>query len=196
MRILSVNRAGIGDLFIQQSDRMRRIVTGIHKQQVEGPVQVNRLGLEGDEQADLTVHGGLAKAVYAYPSEHYAFWRERRLAVLKRDEPLAPGAMGENLTLAGLLEDDVWVGDRIRAGDVLMEVTEPRQPCFKFAAKMGFAHAPKLMLQSGHTGFYLRVLETGRLAAGDVLTLEPGPRQVPLSQVNQRRWRGRQNELF
>ncbi|GIZ53087.1 MOSC domain-containing protein [Noviherbaspirillum aridicola] len=196
MRIKSVNRAGIGELFVQQSERTRRIITGIHKQSVDGPVQVGRLGLDGDEQADLTVHGGLSKAVYAYPSEHYAFWRQHRLSVLKRDEPLAPGAMGENLTLEGLLEEDVWIGDRLRAGAVLMEVTEPRQPCFKFAAKMGFAHAVKLMLQSGHTGFYLRVLETGSLCAGDSLTLEPGPRQTALAQVNQRRWRGRQNELF
>lgn len=196
MKIRSVNRAGIGELFVQQSERTRRIVTGIHKQAVEGPVQVNRLGLDGDEQADLTVHGGLSKAVYAYPGEHYAFWREHRLAVLKRDEPLLAGAMGENLTLEGLLETDVWVGDRIRSGGVLLEVTEPRQPCFKFAARMGFSHAVKLMLQSGHTGFYLRVLATGAVCAGDELTLEPGPRQTSLAQINQRRWRGRQGELF
>lgn len=196
MKILSVNRAGIGELFVQQSERTRRIITGIHKRPVDGPVQVNRLGLEGDEQADLTVHGGLSKAVYAYPSEHYAFWHEHRLAVLKRDEPLDPGAMGENLTLQGLLETDVWIGDRIRTGELVMEVTEPRQPCFKFAARMGFSHAVKLMLQSGHTGFYLRVLQTGRVCAGDALLLEPGPRQTALAAINQRRWRGRQQELF
>lgn len=196
MKIKSVNRAGIGELFVQQSERTRRIATAIHKQPVPHPVQVNRLGLEGDEQADPTVHGGLSKAVYAYPWEHYAFWREQRLAVLKRDETLAPGMMGENLTLEGLLEQEVWIGDRLRAGGVLMEVTEPRQPCFKFAAKMGFPHAVKLMLQSGHTGFYLRVIETGSLCAGDDVELQPGPRQTSIAQVNARRWSGRQKELF
>ncbi|HEY8605971.1 MAG TPA: MOSC domain-containing protein [Noviherbaspirillum sp.] len=196
MKVASVNTGRVGDLFVQQSERMRRVATGIHKHPVEGPVAVNRLGLEGDEQADLTVHGGLAKAVYAYPSEHYPFWRAQRLAVLKRDEPLAPGAMGENLTLEGLLEEDVWIGDRLHAGTVVLEVTEPRQPCYKFGAKMGFAHAVKLMLQSGHTGFYLRVVETGSIAAGDTFVLHPGPRQVSVAQVNQRRWRGRQHELF
>ncbi|RZI45044.1 MOSC domain-containing protein [Herbaspirillum sp. HC18] len=175
---------------------MRRIVTGIHKQPVQGPVAVTKLGLAGDEQADLSVHGGLNKAVYAYPSEHYAFWAERRLAALKRDEPLPPGSMGENLTLQGLLESDVWIGDRLRIGNVLLEVAEPRQPCYKFNAKMGFSHAAKAMLQSGFTGFYLRVLETGEIAAGDAVHLIAGRRETPVAHINERRWKGRQNDLF
>ena len=112
MKVLSVNVGRIADLFVQQSDRMRRVVTGIHKQPVDGVVQVGKLGIEGDEQADLSVHGGLNKAVYAYPSEHYAFWVAQRLAALKREMPLPPGSMGENLTLQGLRM--VWERNRPR----------------------------------------------------------------------------------
>lgn len=196
MQILSVNIAPVGVLFVAQSDRMRRIATGIHKQPVAGAVQVNPLGLAGDEQADPTVHGGLVKAVYAYPCEHYAFWAEQRRAVFKRDDPLPPGSMGENLTLQGLLERDVWVGDRLHAGEVMLEVTEPRQPCFKFNAKMGFAHAAKMMVQAGCSGFYLRVVQTGSLRAGDAVTLLPGPRTTSIAQINERRSKGRQRDLF
>lgn len=196
MQLLSVNVASIGELFIAQSDRMRRIATGIHKQPVAGPVQVDKLGLAGDEQADPTVHGGLLKAAYAYPSEHYAFWEAQRRAALKRDEPLPPGSMGENLTLQGVLERDVWVGDRLAIGEVVLEVTEPRQPCFKFNAKMGFAHAAKMMVQAGCSGFYLRVVRTGRLQAGDAVALLPGPRTTSIAQINERRSKGRQRDLF
>jgi MOSC domain-containing protein YiiM len=196
MQVLSVNVASIGDLFIRRSDEVQRIVTGIHKRPVQGAVQVGRLGLAGDEQADLSVHGGLDKAVYAYPSEHYAFWIAQRVAVSKRDEPLPPGSMGENLTLQGLLEKDVWIGDRLFIGDTVLEVTEPRQPCFKFNAKMGFAHAAKMMVQAGCSGFYLRVVQPGNLCAGDAISLVPGPREVGIAQINERRRRGRQRELF
>jgi MOSC domain-containing protein YiiM len=196
MKVLSVNRGGITELFVPQSQRTRRVVTGIHKQPVAGAVAVNMLGLAGDEQADLSVHGGLQKAVYAYPSEHYAFWSEQRRAVYKRDEPLPPGSMGENLTLQGLLENEVWVGDRLHIGSALLQVTEPRSPCFKFNAKMGFAHAAKIMVQAGNTGFYLRVLEPGTLQAGDAIVLIPGPREVSMAQINERRRKGRQADLF
>ena len=196
MKVLSVNVATVGDLFIPQSGHVHRIITGIHKQPVQGPVQVNRLGLEGDEQADLTVHGGLTKAVYAYPSEHYAFWAAQRLAALKREAPLPPGSIGETLTLQGIVESEIWVGDRLRIGGALLEVTEPRQPCFKFNAKMGFSHAAKMMVQAGNSGFYLRVVEPGVLQAGDAVTLLPGPRQTSIAQINERRRTGRQRDLF
>lgn len=196
MKLVSVNIAGVGDLFVRQSDHLRRVVTGIHKKPVQGPVKVGKLGIEGDEQADLTVHGGLNKAVYAYPSEHYAFWTAQRLAALKREEPLPPGSMGENLTLQGVLESDVWIRDRLRIGTVLLEVSEPRQPCYKFNAKMGFSHAAKMMVQAGNSGFYLRVVETGELQAGDEVILIPGPRETSLAQINERRRMGRQRDLF
>lgn len=196
MQVLSVNVASVGTLFIEQSSHIHRIATGIHKQPVHGAVKVTKLGLAGDEQADLTVHGGLGKAVYAYPSEHYAFWVAQRRAVLKREEPLPPGWMGENLTLQGVLESDVWVGDRLHIGSAVLEVTEPRSPCFKFNAKMGFSHAAKLMLQAGCSGFYLRVQQTGEISAGDAVALVAGPRAMSIAQINERRLKGRQRDLF
>ena len=196
VKLLSVNVAKVGRLFIGPSRNTPRIATAIHKQPVSGPVIVGKLGLAGDEQADLSIHGGLHKAVYAYPAEHYPFWRVQRLAVLKRDDPLPFGSMGENLTIEGLPETDVWIGDRVQVGATLLEVTEPRPPCFKLAAKMGFSHALKMMVQSGYTGFYLRVLKTGTVQTGDNLTLIPGPRQVSVAMVNARRWKGCQQDVF
>lgn len=196
MQLLSVNIASVGALFIEQSRHTYRIATGIHKQPVQEAVMVNKLGLAGDEQADLTVHGGLNKAVYAYPSEHYPFWAAQRLAALKREEPLPYGSMGENLTLKGLLESDVWIGDRLHIGDAILEVTEPRQPCYKFNAKMGFSHAAKMMVQAGNSGFYLRVVQAGRICAGDAMTLVAGLRTTSVAQINERRQKGRQRDLF
>jgi MOSC domain-containing protein YiiM len=196
MKVLSVNVATVGALFIDQSGHVRRIATGIHKQPVQGPVAVKKLGLEGDEQADLSVHGGLDKAVYAYPFEHYAFWAAQRLAALKREEVLPPGSMGENLTLQGLLESEVWIGDRLHIGGAILEVSEPRQPCYKFNAKMGFAHAAKMMVQTGNSGFYLRVVQSGEIQAGEAITLVPGPRKTSIAQINERRRKGRQRDLF
>lgn len=196
MKVVSVNVAQIGELFVRQSNQVHRIATGIHKQPVTGAVSIAKLGLAGDEQADPSVHGGLSKAVYAYPSEHYAFWIAQRAAALKRDEVLPPGSMGENLTLQGLLESEVWVGDRLQIGTAVLEVSEPRQPCFKFNAKMGFAHAAKMMLQAGNSGFYLRVREAGEVRAGDAIVLIAGPREMSIAQINERRRKGRQRDLF
>jgi MOSC domain-containing protein YiiM len=196
MKLISVNVAQAGTLVVEQSSHAYRIVTGIHKQTVPGAVLIKKLGLTGDAQVDLSVHGGLNKAVYAYPSEHYAFWAEQRRAALKRAEPLPPGAMGENLTLQGLLEQDVWVGDRLHIGTAVLEVTEPRQPCFKFNVKMGFGHAAKLMTQSGFSGFYLRVLQEGGVQAGDTVTLIPGSRELSIAKINEQRRKGRQQDLF
>jgi MOSC domain-containing protein YiiM len=158
----------------------RRVMTAIYKQPVSGAVQLKPLGLVGDEQADLTVHGGLEKAVYAYPNEHYAFWREarREAGVSPMDDALPWGSMGENLSLAGLLEADVWVGDVLRFAGCALRVTQPREPCFKFNAAMGFNTASKRMAQKGCCGFYLAVQEPGELSAGESFELVPGPRRL------------------
>jgi len=170
----------------------REVLSAISKAPVAGPVAVGPLGLEGDEQADLTVHGGLAKAVYAYPSEHLAFWQTVRAQaqVAPWGQALPAGAMGENLLLQGLLERDLWVGDRLvighrgRAGrGCVLVVSEPRLPCFKFGATMGFAQAVKLMAQSGYCGSYLAVLEPGTVEAGDPIELQPGPREVGIAEL-------------
>jgi MOSC domain-containing protein YiiM len=172
------------------------VQSAIRKQAVAGKVAVRPLGLSGDEQADLSVHGGLEKAVYAYPSEHYAFWQAEAERVFRQAITLLPGALGENLTTEGLLEQDLWVGDRLQAGALLLEVTEPRQPCYKFGARMGYPHAVKQMLQSGYSGVYLKVVQPADVEAGMVLQLIPGPREVSIASINARRLKGRQRDLF
>jgi MOSC domain-containing protein YiiM len=163
----------------------RSVSSAIGKRPVHGRVAVELLGLDGDEQADLSVHGGLAKAVYAYPSEHFAFWRTVRAqaGVTPWDAPVEPGLLGENLTLAGLTEDRVWIGDVLRFAHCVLAVSEPRYPCFKFNAAMGFRHAAKLMAQSAWCGFYLGVLVPGSVAAGEAFALEPGPRDVRIDEL-------------
>jgi len=160
----------------------RAIMTAIRKTEVTGPVQLRPLGLEGDEQVDLSVHGGLDKAVYAYPAEHYAFWQaQRREAGLSDiDDELPHGSVGENLTLRGVLEGDVWVGDVLRFTNCTLRVVQPREPCFKFNIAMGFNTAVKAMAQSGYCGFYLAVDEPGTLEAGEAFELVPGSRRVSI----------------
>ncbi len=163
----------------------RTILTAMVKHTVSGAVPVLPLGLMGDEQADLTMHGGLSKAVYAYPAEHYEFWRQARqqagLGLI--DDSLPHGSLGENLTLQGLLETQVWAGDVLRFPNCALQVREPRGPCHKFNAAMGFAGAVKAMVHSGFCGFYLSVLEPGSLQAGDAFVLEPGRRSVGIPEM-------------
>ncbi|MDQ3059240.1 MAG: MOSC domain-containing protein [Pseudomonadota bacterium] len=163
----------------------RSILTAFGKQPVAGEVAVKPLGLVGDEQADLSVHGGLEKAVYAYPSEHYAYWQAaRREAGLGQiDDSLPPGSLGENLTLAGLLETDVWAGDVLQFPGCALRVTVPREPCYKFNAAMGFARASRLMAQSGFCGFYLAVKTPGVLRAGDAFEVIPGQRGTGIPEL-------------
>ncbi|MET0351126.1 MAG: MOSC domain-containing protein [Rhizobacter sp.] len=179
--LLSVNRAKATEIQVGG----RPVLTGIHKRSVDGPVAVRPMGLDGDEQADLSVHGGLSKAVYAYPSEHYPFWQTVRAQakVAGWDDPLPHGAMGENLTIAGLLETQVWVGDLLKFPDCTLAVSEPRFPCFKFNAAMGFNQAVKLMAANGWCGFYLAVREPGTLTAGQGFEVIPGPREVGIEEI-------------
>lgn len=163
----------------------RNVLTAIHKQPVAGLVAVMPLGLAGDEQADLSVHGGLDKAVYAYPSEHYAFWRQARAdaGLGGIDDALPWGSLGENLSLAGLLETGVWVGDVLQFAHCALRVTQPREPCYKFNAAMGFSQASKLMAQQGCCGFYLAVDVPGTLQAGEAFELVAGPRRLGIPEM-------------
>jgi MOSC domain-containing protein YiiM len=158
VKLLSVNVGMPGE--VEWHGRLVR--TSIFKSPVLGPVRVATLNLEGDEQSDLTVHGGIHKAVYAYPSEHYLFWREE---ISGLDLPW--GAFGENFTTEGLLEEGVHIGDRLRVGSAEFVVTQPRMPCFKLGIRFGNPEIVKRFLRSGRTGFYLRVLEEGSVTAGD-----------------------------
>jgi MOSC domain-containing protein YiiM len=157
----------------------QKVVTGIFKEPVAGRVALRRLNLEGDRQADLTVHGGTEKAVYAYPAEHYSFWREQF-----PEMELPWGMFGENLTLTGLLEEAVHIGDHFMVGTAHLAVTQPRLPCYKLALKFGRDDMLKRFLQSGLTGFYFSVLKEGEVAAGDpIRLLHRDEHQVKVSDI-------------
>lgn len=157
------------------------VSTGIYKNPVSGPVHVARLNLDGDRQADLTVHGGVNKAVYAYPVEHYEFWRERY-----PDFPWQWGPFGENLTTEGLLENSLHIGDQVAIGSVLLTVTQPRTPCFKLAIKFETNRILKQFLESGRSGFYFSVAQEGDLEAGDDIRVIPsGADQITIAEANQ-----------
>jgi MOSC domain-containing protein YiiM len=169
MRVLSVN---VG-LPREVEWRNEVVATAIHKAPVAGPVEVRRLNLVGDRQADLSVHGGPDKAVYVYTSEHYAFWRDELPAVA-----LPWGAFGENLTVEGLSETELRVGDELRIGTAEFIVTQPRLPCYKLNVRFQRPDMVKRFLRSGRTGFYLAVLREGHIAAGDTVAVIPTDRSA------------------
>src|SRR6266568_969087 len=152
MKILSVN-VGMPK---EVSWQGKLVTTGIFKEPVNAPVMLRTLNLDGDRQADLTVHGGVTKAVYAYPSEHYDYWRAELPDV---DLPWA--AFGENLTTEGLFEKDLRIGDRFRIGSAELVVTQPRLPCYKLGIRFGRMDMLKRFLKSGRTGFYFAVTVEG-----------------------------------
>jgi MOSC domain-containing protein YiiM len=162
MRVVSVN---VG-LPRPVAYRGKTVETAIWKYPVDGPVAIVGDNLVGDRQADLRVHGGRDKAVYAYPAEHYAWWRERLT-----DADLRWGAFGENLTVEGLREDRIHVGDRFRMGGAELMVTQPRTPCFKLGIKFGSQRIVKEFLRSERSGFYLAVVRPGTIRAGDPIAL-------------------------
>jgi MOSC domain-containing protein YiiM len=144
----------------------KTVVTGIFKDPVDFPVMLRTMNLEGDRQADLSVHGGVAKAVYAYPEEHYGFWRGELPGM-----DLPPGMFGENFTTRGLSEETVHAGDRFRMGEAEVVVTQPRLPCFKLVVKFRRSDIIRRFLESGRTGFYMAVLRGGMVGAGDSVEL-------------------------
>jgi MOSC domain-containing protein YiiM len=175
MRVLSVN-VGLPRNVVW---RGKPVTTGIYKDPVGGRVPVRVLNLEGDRQADLRVHGGPEKAVYAYPSEFYELWSRERPEL-----DFGPGRFGENLTTEGLLDEDVSVGDRFRIGTAELVVTEPRLPCFKLGIKMGRAEFVTEFLERGLLGFYLAVAREGEVEAGDrIVRLARDPRGFRVDEI-------------
>ena len=165
MRVISVNRAQIEEI----SYRGKQVKTGIFKIPAMNAVRVMKLGLENDVQVDRAVHGGFDKAVYAYPIEHYAMWRTALgPGVLER---FGYGAFGENLTIEGVLEHELCVGDELKIGSANFMVQAPRIACFKLATKFGIGDMPKRFGASGRSGFYLRVVEEGEVKAGDEIVI-------------------------
>jgi MOSC domain-containing protein YiiM len=169
--------------------RGRLVSTGIFKEPVEGPVAVAGVNLDGDEQADLEVHGGRDKAVYVYPAEHYGYW-ERELG-----RALPWGVFGENLTVEGLpTEDEVSIGDRLRVGTATFLVTQPRLPCFKLGIRFDDAGMVRRFLEAGRTGYYLRIETEGQLEAGDdVEIVSRDAAAVPVSEVTRLATRDRRD---
>jgi MOSC domain-containing protein YiiM len=176
MKLLSVNVSQPKEVLFNG----QIITTGTFKEPVPGRVMLRTLNLDGDGQADPSVHGGIDKAVYAYSIENYHYWQHQ----LGRDD-LTDGQFGENLTVAGMPEDKVHIGDVFRIGTALVEVTQPRVPCFKIALKMELPQFPKMFLRSERSGFYLRVLEEGEVGAGDVIErIKVGPEQVTVREIH------------
>ncbi len=161
-RLISVN-VGVPR---EVAKRGKTVTTGIFKEPVEGRVRLRRLNLDGDRQADLSVHGGVNKAVYVYATEHYDYWRKE---LPHLDLPW--GMFGENFTTEGLLDDAVRIGDRFQIGSAEVVVTQPRFPCYKLGVRFGRADMVKRFLASGRTGFYLAVLKEGEVGAGDPIEL-------------------------
>jgi len=156
------------------------LTTGIYKEPIHERVMLHSLSLEGDGQADLNAHGGFYKAVYVYPHEHYTTWAKE----LERDD-FTFGQFGENFTVEGMLETDVNVGDMYRIGEAIVQVTQPRVPCFKLAHKMGIPTFVKTFLQANRSGFYLRVLEEGTVGAEDDIELiKADPVGMSVAEIN------------
>ena len=169
MRLLTISAGKVMPLFGNHHPDCKSVASAIRKKAVsnlENPfaIEITLLGVKEDEQADLSVYGGIEKAIYVYPAEHYAFWNELLTRETKQPAHLEHGALGENFTIEGLLETEVFVGDRLRIGELEFAVVKLREPCFKFNAAMRYKGAAKAMLQSGFSGWYLRVIKTGVLA--------------------------------
>ena len=162
MKIISLN-VGLPRLVLRNEEP---VSTGIFKEPVEGRVRLKTLNLDGDRQADLSVHGGPQKAVYLYPSEHYEFWKQEL-----PDMNLPWGMFGENLTTTGLFETEVHIGDKFRIGTAELMVTQPRMPCYKLGIRFGRADIIRRFLASERTGFYFSVLKEGEIGTGDEVEL-------------------------
>ena len=157
----------------------KSVLTGIFKEPVTGRIPLRQFNFEGDAQADLSVHGGATKAVYAYPSEHYAYWRREY-----PDMDLPLGMFCENLTVEGLDEDSLHIGDRLRIGTAELIVTEPRMPCFKLGVRFGRMDIVKRFLDSRKSGFYLAVEREGEVGAGDLIErIETDARRVTVKDI-------------
>ncbi len=189
MQIISLNVGTVMSCKDSLSTAGQTFLSAIHKSSissVENPkaVQVNFLGLEADEQADTSVHGGHDKALYAYPIEHYSFWENTIQSELHAQKTFAYGHFGENITISGLLEHDVWVGDLWFIGDLELRVTKLREPCFKFNAKMDYKKAAKTMVKTAKSGWYLKVIKEGVVQAGDAIKVINGPKKISIKHQN------------
>ena len=173
---------GVSRLLVLSRDPLRTVHSAIQKSAVSDldqprPVELSLMGLTADEQVDQSVHGGRDKALYAYPVEHWASWSDQF------SQAIAPGHFGENLTIEGLTEREVFIGDQWQIGQALLQVTEPRIPCDKFCAVMKNPQAARHMVQTGQCGWYLRVIQVAPIHAGQSIEVRPGPRQETIERA-------------
>lgn len=167
----------------------KRIQTAIYKSPVSEPVFVSNLHIEGDGQADLTVHGGVDKAVCVYCLEHYPYWEETL------GQKLSAGAFGENLTISGATEEDIMIGDIYQMGEVIFQVSLPRQPCYKLSVKWSEPSLPVMIKETGYSGFYFRVLQEGVIKPGETLRLVKRSRDaISIAFTNHIKYKDKQNE--
>jgi MOSC domain-containing protein YiiM len=190
-KILTISIGKIQALVTELPADIPKVKSAIRKSPISDQknpclINVGKIGIEGDEQADLQVHGGIEKAVYVYPSEHYSFWKDLLVKNihLNPEKNLDHGYFGENLTVEGFKEDRVYLGDRWHVGSAIFQVTKLREPCFKFNIKMNFKGAAKAMIQLGFSGWYLKVLQVGQISAGDQIQVEPGTREISIADQN------------
>ncbi len=177
MKVLSVQVGSLQEMLRSG----KKIRTGIFKQKTEGPIKVTRLGLEGDDQGNKKLHGGIYKAICVYPSEHYDHWKEEL-----GNPGLSFGDFGENLTTAGLMEGDIYLGDRLRIGSAEIVVTQPREPCITLNARLDTKDLSALIRKSGRSGFYFSVVKEGIIKNGDSIEyVNRDENRVTVSDFNQ-----------
>jgi MOSC domain-containing protein YiiM len=189
-RIESISAGVVVPLWVREDGELRSVMSGIKKSAIStlanpSAVAITASGITSDEQADHLAHGGIEKALYAYPLEHYPHWIDYLSDAKKTAMDLPHGYFGENLTISGLTEDSVFVGDRWQVGGIECVVVKLRTPCYKFTARTGVNTVGKEMVRTGRSGWYLRIISLGSICAGDAITVIPGPRETSISEQNQ-----------
>ena len=189
-RIESISAGVVMPLWVREDGELRSVMSGIKKSVIStltnpSAIEITASGIACDEQADHLAHGGIEKALYAYPIEHYPHWTDYLSRAKKTTVDLPHGYFGENLTISGLTEDSVFVGDRWQVGGIECVVMKLRTPCYKFTARTGVNAVGKEMLRTARSGWYLRIIGLGSICAGDVITVIPGPPEISILAQNQ-----------
>ncbi len=189
MKIVAVSIGKVAPLNNASFPNTKRLYSGIDKQPISSPLETKRvfvdvLGVQGDERFERSLHGGVDQALYAYPMEHYDFWQQLMLSYKKIQPTLSYGVFGENLTVKGFDESQVFIGDRWLIGCVELEVTKLREPCFKLNIKLNYTNASKAMLQSGKSGWYLKVHRSGFIQSGDLVEVIKGKANISIQEQN------------
>ena len=190
-RIESISAGIVVPLWIREDGELRSVMSGIKKSVIStltnpSAIEITASGIARDEQADHLAHGGIEKALYAYPIEHYPHWTNYLSQAKKTVMDLPHGYFGENLTISGLTEDSVFVGDRWQVGGIECVVVKLRTPCYKFTARTGVSTVGKEMIRTARSGWYLSIISPGSICAGDAITVIPGPREISILSQNQK----------